>query len=556
MRGFWVNYLMAAVLGGLIAGSLYYTTRDDKPTASVQPAADTTQSAQDEMSSPDETTETALATDTSESDADETAEDKPEEAGTDKSDTSDATEVETADMAAPEDSETPAEEVEGTEEVMAEPETPEEPAEETPSTEMAATDTEPVTPDEAEQTADATQSSSDPEMDTTMAAEDNAGTDVAADDPMDQIEAAADDIFDTLTASDDGATMLSGAADADMSEETAQDESTEDEAENAIETAAAAIDDATSALDDTETADSQEDSTPVVEEPEMSSVEVEGTGLMIEGQRPTFDVVRVDNSGMAVIAGTAEPGSVVSIMADGEKIGEATADASGEFVAILTANNTEAQNLELESELDGELAFSDESILILPTIGTQAANDVVEEIAPTIVRATDDEVVVIQPGGPPLVDQIVIDAVSYDEAGDKVFVSGRGTPENEVFLYVNNEAVANTMIGTDGTWDIELRNLDVGIYNLRADELDETGRVTSRMETPFQRAYPADVQAAAQATTEITHIVQPGNSLWLIATNNYGDGFKYHQIFQANRDKIRDPDLIYPGQVFVIPGEE
>jgi nucleoid-associated protein YgaU len=49
--------------------------------------------------------------------------------------------------------------------------------------------------------------------------------------------------------------------------------------------------------------------------------------------------------------------------------------------------------------------------------------------------------------------------------------------------------------------------------------------------------------------------VQPGSTLWAIATERYGEGIRYVQVFEANRDKIRDPDLIYPGQVFELPGQ-
>ena len=51
----------------------------------------------------------------------------------------------------------------------------------------------------------------------------------------------------------------------------------------------------------------------------------------------------------------------------------------------------------------------------------------------------------------------------------------------------------------------------------------------------------------------VTVTVQPGFTLWGIAQENFGDGVLYVQLFEANRDKIRDPDLIYPGQVFTIP---
>ena len=51
----------------------------------------------------------------------------------------------------------------------------------------------------------------------------------------------------------------------------------------------------------------------------------------------------------------------------------------------------------------------------------------------------------------------------------------------------------------------------------------------------------------------MTQTVQPGNTLWAIAQDNLGDGLLYVSLFEANADQIRDPDLIYPGQVFVIP---
>ncbi len=50
--------------------------------------------------------------------------------------------------------------------------------------------------------------------------------------------------------------------------------------------------------------------------------------------------------------------------------------------------------------------------------------------------------------------------------------------------------------------------------------------------------------------------VQPGNTLWQIARDRYGEGILYVRVFDANRGQIRDPDLIYPGQVFDLPAEE
>ena len=58
--------------------------------------------------------------------------------------------------------------------------------------------------------------------------------------------------------------------------------------------------------------------------------------------------------------------------------------------------------------------------------------------------------------------------------------------------------------------------------------------------------------AAAPAPVD-TVIVQPGNSLWRIARRTYGQGLQYTVIYEANKDRIGDPNLIYPGQIFTVP---
>jgi nucleoid-associated protein YgaU len=72
--------------------------------------------------------------------------------------------------------------------------------------------------------------------------------------------------------------------------------------------------------------------------------------------------------------------------------------------------------------------------------------------------------------------------------------------------------------------------------------------VLSRIETPFDRT-----EARAAPLREGEVVVQPGDSLWKLSQRLYGAGLRYTVIFEANRDRVRDPDLIYPGQVFDIP---
>ena len=85
-----------------------------------------------------------------------------------------------------------------------------------------------------------------------------------------------------------------------------------------------------------------------------------------------------------------------------------------------------------------------------------------------------------------------------------------------------------------------------GIYRLRLDEVDSSGVVQSRIETPFKK----ESQDVLTNMISGSITVQPGNSLWRIARRIFGRGIRYIEIYEKNSNLIKDPDLIYPGQVF------
>jgi nucleoid-associated protein YgaU len=66
----------------------------------------------------------------------------------------------------------------------------------------------------------------------------------------------------------------------------------------------------------------------------------------------------------------------------------------------------------------------------------------------------------------------------------------------------------------------------------------------------------SDVQGGSSSSAPSqsrTITVQAGDSLSKIAKRELGDADKWHAIYEANRDKIKDPDLIHPGQVLTLP---
>jgi nucleoid-associated protein YgaU len=144
-----------------------------------------------------------------------------------------------------------------------------------------------------------------------------------------------------------------------------------------------------------------------------------------------------------------------------------------------------------------------------------------------------------------------IDAISYDASG-MVQLAGRGRVGADLLIYLDNQPVQALRIGSDGTWNSPLKDVEAGTYTLRLDALNAAGEVANRLETPFRRV-PPEAATALNGDGVAAVTVQPGSTLWAISERRYGSGIEYVQIFEANRDLIRDPDLIYPGQVFALP---
>ncbi|MEM9047545.1 MAG: LysM peptidoglycan-binding domain-containing protein [Pseudomonadota bacterium] len=273
---------------------------------------------------------------------------------------------------------------------------------------------------------------------------------------------------------------------------------------------------------------------------------------------PVFDLVRVDAQGFAVIAGRADPDVDIDIAFDGQVRATVRTNASGDFVAMFQAERKGApQTVTLVARSDGPASVvSPEPVIVLATPRETGSDG---PTLPAVIRATQERVEVVQPAHPGITDQVVLDAISYDPVG-AVVLSGRGTPHATVRIYANDRPVGTVTVSDSGAWQAVLPDLAQGRYTLRVDELDNAGvRVRSRMETPFQRddplLAPKAVRAAieAEAVPGSTVVVQPGNNLWTIARQRLGSGIRYTYIYTANRDRIRDPDLIYPGQIFDIP---
>ena len=347
---------------------------------------------------------------------------------------------------------------------------------------------------------------------------------------------------------------------------------------------------------------------------------------------PSFDVMRLDPDGAAVVAGQVASGAKVSILVDGAEVATAAADDTGKFVAMFDLPAADAGRLMtmVATLSDGTKVESDASVALAAT--TAPAADAATQAATTEAQAGTTAVAVTEEGAKVLqtdtnvaaevAANVTIDTIAYPTP-ETVQFGGRGTVGNFIRLYLDNAPLGDpATVGADGTWNLTQTGIASKIYTLRADEVDGAGTVISRYETPFKRETPEALAAAngtataaaettapaadaaatapaadgtattdtataastdtastdttAQATTEaapaakaatatetasetatpaasVTVTVQPGFTLWGIAKRQLGQGIMYVQVYEANKDKIKDPDLIYPGQVFTLP---
>lgn len=292
---------------------------------------------------------------------------------------------------------------------------------------------------------------------------------------------------------------------------------------------------------------------------------------------PSFDIVRVERDGSAVIAGRAAPGATVDVLAGDRVIDQVTANQRGEWVATPAGSiGSDGEELSLlAKDTDGVSVESEQVVIIaMPPGGVApdaggAGGDVAQSAeAPAklaALKALDQPVAVLLPKGRrgqsrllQAPGKIVTDGdlallmVNYDDQG-RIELSGEAPPGAPIRVYVDNRPAAMVIADAKGHWTTGLDEpLSPGTYTLRLDQLDPSGQTTARLETPFTRV----AERPADRDPQVDYVVvQPGNSLWRIARRLYGTGNVYVHIYDANQAQIKDPDMIYPGQVFEVPAD-
>ena len=144
--------------------------------------------------------------------------------------------------------------------------------------------------------------------------------------------------------------------------------------------------------------------------------------------------------------------------------------------------------------------------------------------------------------------RVLIQAIDYTASGE-VAVVGQGQAGAQIRLFLDDQLLGETQVSRRGRWQLApSTRVGDGTYRLRVEQQDAAGVDLGSYSVPFTRTGAGDAFEGGRA-----FVVQRGDYLWRIASDYYGDGIRYTVIYDANAQAITNPDLIYPGQIFIIP---
>jgi nucleoid-associated protein YgaU len=264
---------------------------------------------------------------------------------------------------------------------------------------------------------------------------------------------------------------------------------------------------------------------------------------------PTFDVARIGADGRAVIAGRAQPGAKIVLLDGGKEIANGMADPRGEWVLLvqeppLTPGQHE---LRVVQHIEGRAPVTSEQVVV--AVVPEPADKKAETLV--MISPPGGASKLLQPpsaAGTPKSNDLQLSTLDYDEKG-RVTITGQASAGATVRAYVDDKIAAEGAADKDNHWHLApAEPVAPGKHRLRLDRLGNDGKPVARLELTFERMTPAPATPESKRLTVIR-----GDNLWNIARAHYGEGWRYTVIFEANKSQIRDPDLIYPGQVFAIP---
>jgi len=234
----------------------------------------------------------------------------------------------------------------------------------------------------------------------------------------------------------------------------------------------------------------------------------------------TIDTISYSSNGDVILGGRGQAGNFVRIYLDNQFLATSKIAADGYWALELSDIEPGIYTLRVD-ELN---AAGD----VVSRAETPFKREAAEELAELMAAGTETEEPSAEGPSESAAETQVVDA----EALASVEPEAADDPQPEEF--VTQEEV-----------------------NVQAEvaELNPQGEQSSDGGSLAVEGQPADTASVLRTPSKKFRVrtVQPGSTLWAIAKESYGAGIEYFKVFEANKERIRDPDLIYPGQVFEIP---
>ena len=315
-------------------------------------------------------------------------------------------------------------------------------------------------------------------------------------------------------------------------------------------------------FDQSDTEDKKEVIVPLVKEVvDAKPIEIKPTRKQ-EAETIKLGVIRVRPDGSLVIAGKSLPNSKVEIISGSKVIAVTTSDKIGDFVAV------PQKQLEIgeyflsfrQTTKDKKVIIANKSVAINVTgakndIPIVAIIDSEGKLGAKVIQAPglDDNKEISKEEKNIIEDQrdpyIAILAITHDTKVGQLVLSGRAHNGVQINAGFTGKETSSTKIIND-EWTLSIPGkLIAGKQKIFAVLLGKNGKVLSK------NSIIISGKIIQNANGKTFVVVQKGDALWNIAYQRLGVGNRYIDIVKLNKNKIINPDLIYPKQLFIIPNQ-
>lgn len=311
---------------------------------------------------------------------------------------------------------------------------------------------------------------------------------------------------------------------------------------------------------DTTTVAKAEDLPEAVKPPEPAQAKPDAVETA-ENVALGLDAVDYNDKGDIIFSGRAKPGTAIRLYVDNRAVGDAFVDAQGKW-------SFAGKDIIVPGTHDLRVDQIDKTGRVVARIGLPFLRENAEAVA----ALNEPEKTEAPQPSPPAVEETTQQKTT---AETKVAVAQAETtplaaeqktaelqPQPEVTTEQPAQKAAEPQSQAAAEQPAQTQPPQTSEVEKTAPEVSGPAPEQPVAEDKKEEVTTAAVVAAEQAakTVDPTRpgtgkiVIQPGNNLWKLSRVIYGRGKNYTVIYQANKDLIRNPRRIYPGQIFVIPG--